>query len=83
MNKLNQNKELLKKIGRNVAKFRKKTLKMSQRQVAKEMGMSQSVVNAFEHGRNDSLTMFYYFIKKGFSDVYLLAYAEEGIAYEY
>ena len=56
---------------------------MSQRQVAEDMGMSQSVVNAFEHGRNDSLTMFYYYIKKGFSDVYLLAFAEEGIAYEY
>lgn len=52
-------------VGHRCGYYRKKVLKNTQKDVAKETGFSVGNVSAFETGRNDSTMIFLWYLKHG------------------
>lgn len=51
-------------------KFRQEQLKVTQEDVAKELGYSQENISAFENGRNGNVIIFMWYVKEGLFDYY-------------
>lgn len=56
---------LQKLIGSKCKEFREKNLKVTQKDIADEIGYSKESVSAFETGRNNNCYIFLYYVSKG------------------
>lgn len=56
---------MTKKIGRLCKYFREDVMEISQREVAEELKVNQSIISHFERGNNDSASILIYYISKG------------------
>jgi transcriptional regulator with XRE-family HTH domain len=59
----------LKAIGRSCAKYRREVLGYTQGDVARELGVSVSLVCQFEKGRTDSGKLLWWYLEHGFHPV--------------
>ena len=70
-----KDKTIQKRVGEKCQEYRVNKLKLTQREIADEIGYSKESVSAFETGRNNNCEIFLYYVSKGL----LLDYSIEDL----
>ena len=73
---------LNKMCGRICAKYRKEVLKVTQKDVAKDLNYSQENISSFENGRNANNTIFLWYVRNGLLNHYSIEEIYEDKNYE-
>lgn len=62
---MNRLEELTKEIAAACKAYRVETLKMTQDEIAAEIGYTRTNISEFENGRNRNLSIFMYYVSRG------------------